>query len=392
MLEEQPQPQEAEDDDWVNGLLAQEALEFDTSPPSSPLQPISSSPRSDEAPSTSKPADVGVRTCMPWTIETYPKDPLAMVDKFLLGAMKNSSAHKASASASNVEKSSERSSDFWATDECPAENEYGKLFLHDWELLEGWWEMRKFHTWIMRAMKLGVRPITMKTQGNALVYWRDPSSLNLMTCTLYTIEKDSMYNSFPCGASYSHPASLQRGRPGQVEHRRSRPFLPPSHSPRRRLSRPPEVRAALKNGGGGVALFSLASRWARPPRSTERAAHGGDGLGGWIRRRRAWIQCPRGRIRRRARRMAPPRRGAGCFTWTRTVTCGLRLAGDGLRRGDTVSARAWATRLRGPEACVHGCGGDHGGGGGPGRRCRRPAGGVGRVGAEDVHGRGSRAQ
>jgi hypothetical protein len=52
-------------------------------------------------------------------IETYQKDPSAMVDKFLLGAMKNSSALKASASASNVE-SLERSSDFWATDECLA--------------------------------------------------------------------------------------------------------------------------------------------------------------------------------------------------------------------------------------------------------------------------------
>jgi hypothetical protein len=119
VLEEQPQPQEATDDDWVNGLLAQEALEFDTSPPSSPLQQISSSPRSDEAPSTSKLADVGVRTCVPQMIETYQKDPSAMVDKFLLGAMKNSSALKASASASNVE-SLERSSDFWATDECLA--------------------------------------------------------------------------------------------------------------------------------------------------------------------------------------------------------------------------------------------------------------------------------
>jgi hypothetical protein len=51
--------------------------------------------------------------------------------------MKNSSAHKVSASASNVEKSPERSLDFWATDECLAEYEHGKPFLHDWELLEG---------------------------------------------------------------------------------------------------------------------------------------------------------------------------------------------------------------------------------------------------------------
>ncbi|RLM86041.1 hypothetical protein C2845_PM04G14260 [Panicum miliaceum] len=113
LIEEQPHTNEAEDDDWVNGLLAQEALEFDISPPSSPLQPISSSPkRSEHAPSTSKPADVGERTCVPRTIETYQKLPSAMVDKFLLGAMKNSSACKASASTSNVEKSPERSSDF----------------------------------------------------------------------------------------------------------------------------------------------------------------------------------------------------------------------------------------------------------------------------------------
>jgi hypothetical protein len=85
MMEEQPQPYEAEDDDWVNSLLAKEALEFDNLPPSSPLQPISSSPKSlEKAPSTSKPVDVGVRICVPHMIETYQKEPLAMVEKFLL--------------------------------------------------------------------------------------------------------------------------------------------------------------------------------------------------------------------------------------------------------------------------------------------------------------------
>jgi hypothetical protein len=63
---------------------------------------------------------MGVRAFVPHTIEIYQKKPSAIVDKFLLGAMKKSSAHKASASASNVQKSAERSSDFWATDECLA--------------------------------------------------------------------------------------------------------------------------------------------------------------------------------------------------------------------------------------------------------------------------------
>jgi hypothetical protein len=53
------------------------------------------------------------------------------------------------------------------------------------------------------------------------------------------------------------------------------------------------------------------------------------------------------------------------------VTGGLRPAGDGLGHGDAVSARARATRLRGPEARVRGCGGDHIGGG-LRRRGRRP--------------------
>jgi hypothetical protein len=70
-------------------------IKCDNSPPLSPLQLINSSPkRSENAPSTSKPADVSVRTCVPRMIETYQKEPSAMVDKFLLGAMKNSSACK----------------------------------------------------------------------------------------------------------------------------------------------------------------------------------------------------------------------------------------------------------------------------------------------------------
>jgi hypothetical protein len=118
VIEEQPHTNEAEDDDWVNGLLAQEALEFDNSPPSSPLQPISSSPKwpkkalSPPEICTSKLAEVSVRTCVPLMIETYQKKPSTIVEKFLLGATKKSSACNASASASNVEKSLERSSDF----------------------------------------------------------------------------------------------------------------------------------------------------------------------------------------------------------------------------------------------------------------------------------------
>jgi hypothetical protein len=79
-------------------------------------------------------------------IETFEKEPSTVVDKFLLGAVKKSSARKASASSTNIEKSQERSSDFWGTDDCLAKYEHGKPFLHDWELLQGRWELRKFHT------------------------------------------------------------------------------------------------------------------------------------------------------------------------------------------------------------------------------------------------------
>jgi hypothetical protein len=123
-----------------------------------------------------------------------------MVDKFLLGAMKNSLACKASASASNVEKSPEQSSDVWATDECPTEYEHGKPFLHDWELLEGRWEMRKSHTWIIRAMKLGVQSITTKTPRKCFGMLERPIIIEFEELHARTIRKDSTYNSFTCGA------------------------------------------------------------------------------------------------------------------------------------------------------------------------------------------------
>ncbi|RLN33358.1 hypothetical protein C2845_PM03G31810 [Panicum miliaceum] len=71
--------------------------------------------RSEKAPSppkqsTSKPADVGVRTCVPHTIQSYQKEPSAIVDQ-LLGEMKRSSTHKASAKSINVQNISE--SDHW---------------------------------------------------------------------------------------------------------------------------------------------------------------------------------------------------------------------------------------------------------------------------------------
>jgi len=47
-MEEQPRPNEAADDDRVNGILAQMALEFHISPPSSLSYPISSSPKRSE--------------------------------------------------------------------------------------------------------------------------------------------------------------------------------------------------------------------------------------------------------------------------------------------------------------------------------------------------------
>jgi hypothetical protein len=58
-------------------------------------------------PCTSKPAELGLPTCVPRTIATYQNEQSAVVEKFL-GAMKKNSAHNASPS-SNVEKSSERS-------------------------------------------------------------------------------------------------------------------------------------------------------------------------------------------------------------------------------------------------------------------------------------------
>jgi hypothetical protein len=48
-----------------------------------------------------------------------------------------------------------------------------------------------------------------------------------------------------------------------------------------------------KDGGGGAALFSLASKWARLPRQSEQMARGGASMGGRILRLRERIQCPR---------------------------------------------------------------------------------------------------
>jgi hypothetical protein len=115
------------------------------------------------------------------------------------------------------------------------------------------------------------------------------------------------------------------GRHGQAERRHRRPFLPRFPPLRHHSNQRPKVRAARKDGGGGVALFSHASRRARPPRPLERAACGGISVGGQIRRQRARIRCPRGRIRRRGRRQ---QRQAGAECW----------------RGGVVCVRAWATR------------------------------------------------
>jgi hypothetical protein len=124
-----------------------------------------------------------------------------MVDKFLLGAMNNNSARKASASASSIEKSPKRSSDFWAIDKCPTEYEHGKPFLHDlWELLEGWWEMRKFHAWIMRATKLDVWSITTKTPRKCFGMLASPILIEFANLHALYRQKRLEYNSFPCGA------------------------------------------------------------------------------------------------------------------------------------------------------------------------------------------------
>ncbi|RCV17236.1 hypothetical protein SETIT_3G203700v2 [Setaria italica] len=37
---------------------------------------------------------------------------------------------------------------------------HGKPFLYQWDLLEGSWELKKLHGWIMNAMKQGIQAIT----------------------------------------------------------------------------------------------------------------------------------------------------------------------------------------------------------------------------------------
>jgi len=101
-------------------------------------------------------------------IATYEKEPSANVAKFL-GAMHNKSTEDIACSSKKQEKTltlkkaSQPAADtdfFTGSNDVPANYEHGKAFVYNWDLEEMPWELRKFHSWIMKAMKKGITAIT----------------------------------------------------------------------------------------------------------------------------------------------------------------------------------------------------------------------------------------
>ncbi|OEL37663.1 hypothetical protein BAE44_0001318, partial [Dichanthelium oligosanthes] len=60
--------------------------------------------------------------------------------------------------SSSRQKESE--TNFCPSDEVPLDYQHGKPFLYLWDLVEGPYEINKFHSWIMKAMKLGFGVVT----------------------------------------------------------------------------------------------------------------------------------------------------------------------------------------------------------------------------------------
>ena len=93
-------------------------------------------------------------------ITTYEKAPSANVDKFLR------SMNKMPSSSKNNEKETRRRDinvmDLFSHEAeiCPEQYVHGKPFLPHVDLQLSPWELVKFHGWIMKAMKQGIKEIT----------------------------------------------------------------------------------------------------------------------------------------------------------------------------------------------------------------------------------------
>ncbi|OEL26196.1 hypothetical protein BAE44_0012785 [Dichanthelium oligosanthes] len=86
-------------------------------------------------------------------IRTFEKAPSLEVDKFL-GALKKTTREVSSS------RQKENETNFWPLDEVSLDYQHGKPFLYLWDLVEGPSEINKFHSWTMKAMKLGLRVVT----------------------------------------------------------------------------------------------------------------------------------------------------------------------------------------------------------------------------------------
>uniref|UniRef100_K3XQZ5 Uncharacterized protein n=1 Tax=Setaria italica TaxID=4555 RepID=K3XQZ5_SETIT len=103
------------------------------------------------------------RLAVPRMVSAYEKAPSADVDKFLnvLKKKASSSGEKPITRSASWRKENDQNLNFFASDDIPMDYEHGKLFLYQWDLLEGQWELNKQHGWIINAMNQGIRAITM---------------------------------------------------------------------------------------------------------------------------------------------------------------------------------------------------------------------------------------